>query len=254
MTENSQLSKPSLVNSAKFFKIFHLHSFTAKPLPSPSSLGCFPSRTKIELKDGRQITMAELQLGQEVKTLDSEGAVKFSEVIAFLHKVPTGSYRFLRFDLEGGLQVTLTSEHLIYVTPQKSMARQVMFARDVKIGDKFVASGGAMTSVLKITTVGDVGLYAPLTADGNLFADGVLASCYAHVRSHELGHLTMAPIRALWHALAIAEDIFFAVPSLDNILGSNAWENAVNFYANALLAFTNYLPFKDSILSIASGI
>ena len=198
--------------------------------------------------------MAELKLGQEVQTLDLEEAVKYSEVIGFLHKVPTGSYRFLQFGLEGGLEVTLTPEHLIYITPQKSMTRQVMFARDVKVGDKLVASGGIMKSVQKIITVGDVGLYAPLTADGNLFADGVLASCYAHVRSHELGHHTMVPVRALWRILTIAGDIFFAVPSLDNILGSNAWENAVSFYANTLLAFTNYLPFKDSILSIASGI
>ena len=217
-------------------------------------MGCFPSRTKIELKDGRQITMAELQVGQEVKTMDPNGAVKFSEVIAFLHKVPSASYRFLRFALEGGLAVTLTPEHLIYVTPHKSMSRQVVFARDVKVGDKFVASGGVLTSVLKITTVADVGLYAPLTADGDLFADAVLASCYAHVRSHELGHLTMAPVRALWWALTIAGDMLSAVTSLDNIRGSNAWHNTVNFYTNTLLALTNYLPYKDSILSISSSI
>jgi hypothetical protein len=197
--------------------------------------------------------MAELQLGQEVKTLDPNGGVKFSEVIAFLHKLPTGSYTFLRFTLEGGLEVTLTPEHLVYATPRKALVRQAVFARDVKVGDKFVTSGGIMKSVLKITTVSDVGLYAPLTIDGNLFIDGVLASCYAHVRSHELGHLMMAPVRALRQALRIIGEISFTVPSLDKIPSANTWDTAVNYYTRMLLAFTNYLPFQDLIISVQPG-
>ena len=198
--------------------------------------------------------MAELQIGQEIKTLDPNDGVKFSEVIAFLHKIPTGSHTFLRFALEGDFEVTLTPEHLIYVTPRKALARQVVFAKDVKVGDKLVTSGGIMKSVIKITTVSEVGLYAPLTVDGDLFADGVLASCYAHVRSHGLGHLMMSPVRALRRALRMIGEISFTMPSMDNIPSANAWDTAVNFYTNTLLAFTNYLPFKDSILSVSPNV
>ena len=221
-------------------------------MPSPASLGCFPTHTTVELKNGQHITMDKLQLGQEVKTLDPNGRVKFSKVIAFLHKVPTGSYKFLRFDLEGGLKVTLTPEHLIYVTPQQAVVRQVAFTRDVKVGDKFVIADGVMKSVLKITSVDGVGLYAPLTDDGNLFVDRVLASCYAHVRSHELGHLMLAPIRALRWLLNIFAEISFVKSPLNNMLSANAWDVSVNYYTNTLLTFTNYLPFKDSILSVSS--
>ncbi len=198
--------------------------------------------------------MAELQIGQEIKTLDPNGGVKFTEVIAFLHKIPTGSHTFLRFALEGDFEVTLTPEHLIYVTPRKALARQVVFAKDVKVGDKLVTSGGIMKSVIKITTVSEVGLYAPLTVDGDLFADGVLASCYAHVRSHGLGHLMMSPVRALRHALRMIGEISFTMLSMNNIRSANTWDTAVNFYTNTLLAFTNYLPFKDSILSVSPNV
>ena len=39
-----------------------------------------------------------------------------------------------------------------------------------------------------------LGAYAPLTREGNIMADGVLASCYADI-DHDLAHLSMAPMQ-----------------------------------------------------------
>ena len=38
-----------------------------------------------------------------------------------------------------------------------------------------------------------VGAYAPLTAEGNIIVDGVLASCYAYSH-HDVAHIFMTPI------------------------------------------------------------
>ena len=38
------------------------------------------------------------------------------------------------------------------------------------------------------------GAYVPLTTEGNIIADGILASCYA-ITDHYLAHVTMTPIR-----------------------------------------------------------
>ena len=38
-----------------------------------------------------------------------------------------------------------------------------------------------------------VGAYTPVTAEGNIIVDGVLASCYAHSH-HDLVHISMTPI------------------------------------------------------------
>ena len=40
-----------------------------------------------------------------------------------------------------------------------------------------------------------LGAYSPLTAEGNLMVDGVLASCYASFPDHDMAHFTMAPMR-----------------------------------------------------------
>ena len=44
------------------------------------------------------------------------------------------------------------------------------------------------------------GAYIPITMEGNIVVDGVLASCYASV-PHDLGHLGMMPIR--WFPRAV---------------------------------------------------
>ena len=38
------------------------------------------------------------------------------------------------------------------------------------------------------------GAYAPLTTEGNILVDGIMASCYASSH-HDLGHIFLAPIR-----------------------------------------------------------
>ena len=40
-----------------------------------------------------------------------------------------------------------------------------------------------------------VGAYTPVTKEGNILVDGVLASCYSFVDDHELAHIGMMPVR-----------------------------------------------------------
>ena len=40
-----------------------------------------------------------------------------------------------------------------------------------------------------------LGAYAPVTMEGNIMVDGVLASCYALVSNHDLVLLVMKPLR-----------------------------------------------------------
>lgn len=216
-------------------------------------MGCFPSRATVQLKNGQRITMEKLNVGDEVKTLDSNGGTKYSEVIAFLHRVPTEPSLFLRFDLQGGRQVMLTSEHLIYTVDRDGLSRSAVFARHVAVGDKLVTSGDMVTSVLNIAIVEGVGLYAPLTTEGTLLVDGALASCYAHVRSHELAHVVMAPVRLMKSVFSFVAKILDILPSVRSASSQHAANVVLSFYTEALLAFTNFLPFKENILSVPNG-
>lgn len=253
LTYNKFGPSSQCVNGLGGDESLYVYRFTEppKPLPSPSSLGCFPAHATVELKNGQRIAMESLKVGHEVKTLDNNGGAKYSEVIAFLHRMPAGINVLLRFDLKGGLHITLTSEHLIYIVARDGMSRSAVFARDVQVGDKLVTSGDMVVPVLTITLVEGTGLYAPLTMDGNMFVDGVLVSCYAHVRSHELGHFVMAPVRFLKSALSFVENLFNVSPSVNNASSRYPSDTVLSSYTTALLALTNYLPFKESILSVS---
>ena len=39
------------------------------------------------------------------------------------------------------------------------------------------------------------GAFRPITMEGTIIVDGVLASCYAHSPDHDLAHFAMAPLR-----------------------------------------------------------
>ena len=47
---------------------------------------------------------------------------------------------------------------------------------------------------LNIVLLHVVGVYVPLTTEGNIVVDGVLTSCYPSA-SHELSHIGMTPIQ-----------------------------------------------------------
>ena len=40
-----------------------------------------------------------------------------------------------------------------------------------------------------------LGAYAPVTMDGNIVVNGILASCYASITSHDLAQLVMKPLQ-----------------------------------------------------------
>jgi len=51
--------------------------------------------------------------------------------------------------------------------------------------------------IVSIRYVSGIGIYAPLTREGNIVVNSVVASCYAVISDHDLGHLSFAPVRWL---------------------------------------------------------
>ena len=75
------------------------------------------------------------------------------------------------------------------------------------------------------------GVYAPLTAEGNLVVDDVLASCYAVVDSQAIAHLAFAPVR-LYESI---KDVFFGSDKKESTL------EGVHPYADILYSTARYL-------------
>ena len=72
-----------------------------------------------------------------------------------------------------------------------------VFADQIEEGDKLVSwKGSKMTeeTVVYVEPAAKKGIWAPLTMEGTLLVDGLLASCYASF-SHDLVDLALAPVK-----------------------------------------------------------
>ena len=169
--------------------------------------------------------MSELNVGDLVLTVDTNGELVFSPIILDLDTLPNTTDKFLRIWTSSDQSITLSPNHLIYRKQQHeeeaiktlhdySKAQlegkygtaeasfdsfSTIFSMDLKKGDLILVYDG--TKDIKPSVVVDVevmyleGIYSPLTTQGNIVVDDVLASCYADFDNHALQHFAWAPFR-----------------------------------------------------------
>ena len=198
--------------------------------------GCFPPDATVQTEDGRTKKLVDLERGEKVRAMDSDGQLVYSEVLLFLDRSSDEERDFVVLKAEDGSQITLTASHLIYTVSAEdlqedmdlneeenwqsnSMAKRLKelnvtvsndllrsrlkatFAYKAQIGDWIVvtdASGRAQPQrIVDVSVVHKRGVYAPLTSQGTLVVDNVVVSCYAVIDDQSLAHWAFAPIRIL---------------------------------------------------------
>ncbi|KAK5620077.1 hypothetical protein CRENBAI_002364 [Crenichthys baileyi] len=180
------------------------HSVAAK------SGGCFPGNASVTLESGAQKSICDLQPGERVlASSGSHGDLVFSEVLTFLDRDPTTLRLFVTLQIEAGVQISLTAAHLIFASqnncsegtaPAPGILR-TMYASDARPGQCVLVSDGGPGRLSRISRVSmkvTRGAFAPLTRQGTIVVDGVMASCYAVVDQQWLAHWAFAPLRLMY--------------------------------------------------------
>jgi len=159
------------------------------------------------------VPIEDIRVGDEILALDSDSRPVYSPVILFLDRDPSVQRIFFKVITSSGKTITLTPSHLIYVIDQhdpndmsKSLAtKRVQFAYQINPKQFVVTQELDSTSDEIITRIEEIvsievdkrtGVYAPLTREGNLIVNNVLASCYANIEDQSLAHLSFLPVRA----------------------------------------------------------
>ncbi|XP_015176686.1 PREDICTED: sonic hedgehog protein A isoform X2 [Polistes dominula] len=275
----------------------HIHcSVKSESSSAGKSGGCFPGKSYVRTENGVRKRLDEIQLGERVAAMNSKGELIYSEVIAFLDKAPREKRQFVRIHTESGRMLTLTPAHLVPIK-DKSM----IFAARVKIGDKIlivdnenedtitttnnnnnninieimenhlnnkVYSGGNQQHrlrwdrVIETKLVLEMGVFAPLTTEGTLLVDDVIASCYAVIDSQTLAHYSFFPLR-IWKRLEsfFVERPPFSVQKTEPIIGQQRTNNettsiimednekniGVHWYASFLYSFASTVLPSDML-------
>ena len=162
---------------------------------------CFPGNVNVRSKDGVEIPMSELLIGEEVQVADPvTGKIEFSPVIGFLHLERNRQAEYLRVELEDASHLVLSDDHIVFATLDfDGVAPTDVLARDLIVGRSRIwksVDNQQMKLVLvaKIIKISGHGVYAPMTQHGTILVNNALTSCYAYLK-HDFLHATMLPYR-----------------------------------------------------------
>lgn len=178
-------------------------SFSDEPEPSASEESeddgsvCFPASATVQLDDGSIKRMDEIELNDRVKV----SAKEFSPVFMFTHKTSAVDYSFVRLTTASGASLSLTKGHYLYVNGQLAAAKTV------HVGDVLMTESGSST-VSSVSTVSGTGLYNPQTVQGDIIADGVVASTYTTTVAVKAAHSFLFPVRALFDLTGMTTSLF----------------------------------------------
>jgi hedgehog protein len=197
---------------------------------------------------GQRKAMSELEVGNLVLTVDSDGSLQFSPVILFLDHDPEAHRQFYAIETEAGVTLTVTPSHLVYADLQNGSDEsnnvdglenfEAVLASRVRESDYILVQQNGVMSPSRVTNVDTKifsGVFAPLTSSGNLVVDGALASCYAVLENQSVSHAAFAPFR--WsHAIKGWLDFSSrrAVRSSSDSLQSGPRTTGIHWYADIL--------------------
>lgn len=143
-------------------------------------MNCSPSPLKISEK--------------RVSVLRSFQQVTYSPITMFLHRKPTEAAVYRHLHTANGNSLKLTYYHLIYATNCRRGERlRLVPAKTLRVGQCVYAIGGDQapprlraSAIVRITERKEYGIYAPLTASGDIIVNGVLASCHSNLAAQTL--------------------------------------------------------------------
>jgi hypothetical protein len=164
---------------------------------------CFPGSALVTTAMGDK-RMDELRYYDQVQVVDlATGALRFAPVESFYHVERTTNASFVKIAHGKSGSVTLSRDHLLFVSGSALEAPKDVRAGDVKPGQYVwtVAAHDGLEAalVLGVECVTELGVFAPMTAGaGTLVVNKVLASNYVGVANdHALMHASYWPLRAL---------------------------------------------------------
>ncbi|XP_022062649.1 sonic hedgehog protein [Acanthochromis polyacanthus] len=182
----------------------HIHcSVKAENSVAAKSGGCFPGSSTVTLQDGTKKPVKDLQSGDRVLAADERGNPIYTDFIMFIDQDSTTRRLFYVIETDAGHKISLTAAHLLFVAQNGSTethrGMSAVFASQVQPGQSvFVYDDAELlvpVTVKRIYTQTNEGSFAPVTVQGTVVVDQVLASCYAVIEDHDLAHWALAPVR-----------------------------------------------------------
>lgn len=220
--------------------LFHL--FVDSTQASHSS-GCFASDGTVQTESGEMISLKDLQVGDRVLSINSEGATIFSDVIMFLDRELNQTREFVQIKTDGGAELRVTPAHLVPVWKPQQHETKYLYADQVEENDFLLVNVNNNLEPQRVTEVRAVlarGFIAPLTSEGTVVVNSIAASCYALVNSQSLAHISFMPFRTV---KTLSNWFSSSEPPPQQLVRTttNSQQNGIHWYAKALYTLKDYV-------------
>lgn len=196
----------------------------------------------------------DLSPGDRVLVADAEGQLLYSDFLTFLDR-EDGSHKifYVIETRQPQARLLLTAAHLLFVAPQHNQSQvgtphsRALFASRVRPGQQVyvLGEGGRQLLPAAVHSVSlreeESGAYAPLTAQGTILINRVLASCYAVIEEHSWAHWAFAPFRLLQGLLATL------CPSSGGALVGAPATHGIHWYSRLLYHIGSWVLDSDSL-------
>jgi len=236
----------------------HIHcSVKAENSVAAKSGGCFPGSASVTLQDGSRKSMKDLKVGDKVLAADTDGNLVYTDFIMFMDQDSTTRRVFYVIETtEPTEKITLTAAHLLFVIGNITDGLHTMsavFASQVKPGQNVLVFDD-LYKQLKSVTVERIymeeyeGSFAPVTVQGTIIVDMVLASCYAVIEDHNLAHWALAPVRFSYWLSTLLN------PTDSTEARGTVQEDGVHWYSQILYQLGTWLLDSHSIHPLGMSI
>ncbi|XP_063002399.1 sonic hedgehog protein [Elgaria multicarinata webbii] len=223
----------------------HIHcSVKAENSVAAKSGGCFPGSARVTLERGGTKLVKDLSPGDRVLAADVQGRLLYSEFLTFLDREepPIHKLFYVIETRRPPTRLLLTAAHLLFVAPPQNHSQpQPIFASRVQPGQRVYVLGQGGQTLLQAAVVHSVslqeeasGAYAPLTAQGTILINQVLASCYAVIEEHSWAHWAFAPFRVVHALLAMLYPSGLSSPVLFPAAAPDEAPAGVHWYSRLL--------------------
>ncbi|VDL69222.1 unnamed protein product [Nippostrongylus brasiliensis] len=184
----------------------------AAPAFAPKTIypgGCFSTDTWVTTPNGKK-RMDQLKVGDFILTANSTAAY-FAPMSLWIHREPDVVMKFVTIMTDYGKMLALTPRHLIFRTdceeyyddrvdnlPPNS---QAVYAEELHVGDcvfLLYKNKFRLQKLMDISITSRRGVFSPLTPNGRIIVNDMLASCYSDVNEATLQttYFSVRPI--LW--------------------------------------------------------
>ncbi|XP_060104036.1 sonic hedgehog protein-like [Heteronotia binoei] len=235
----------------------HIHcSVKAENSVAAKSGGCFPGSAVVNLEQGGTKLVKDLSPGDRVLAADGQGQLLYSEFLTFLDQEEPPLHRvfYVIETQKPRTRLLLTAAHLLFVAPQQNHSQpQPIFASRVRPGHHvYVLGKGGQTllkaAVCRVSLQEEAsGAYAPLTAQGTILINQVLASCYAVIEEHSWAHWAFAPFRVAHTLLEMLSPSSRSYPGLSPSAAPSEATAGVHWYSRLLYHIGRWVLDSDML-------